>query len=213
MATPSTTKVCTHCGTPFDARARPDSEYCCNGCAYVARMIADSGLDQYYNLRDRIIAPVKPAALQKRDYRWLAQLQADAEAEQATRPSATTELDLTGISCVGCVWLIERVLSQQTGIQRAEVNAQLGQVRLQWQSEHLDPVATGKADDPTETSTILTRAGETLQQFGYLLQPPSKRENAESQRLLGRVGITGAAAMNAMPVSYTHLTLPTIYSV
>ncbi|MDP0498866.1 MAG: heavy metal translocating P-type ATPase metal-binding domain-containing protein [Verrucomicrobiota bacterium JB022] len=191
----ATTKVCAHCGTPFEARASQESEYCCNGCAYVARMIASSGFDQYYDLRDRIISPVKPAALQKRDYRWLAQLQADAEAQQA-KPSATTDLDLTGISCVGCVWLIERVVSQQEGIQRVEVNAQLGQVRIQWQSERLDRLALGDTDD--SPTTVLTRAAEALQQFGYLLQPPGKRETGESQRLLGRVGITGAAAMNAM---------------
>ena len=50
---------------------RPDSEFCCNGCEYVHRLIRDSGLEHYYDLRDRQINPVQAGALQPRDYTWL----------------------------------------------------------------------------------------------------------------------------------------------
>ena len=106
-------KTCIHCGTPFSKTARKDSSFCCNGCEYVYGLIRKEGLDHYYDLRDKRIQPVQPAALHPRDYTWLET--AAAEVESASSKMAEMILELEGISCVGCVWLIEKVFRQHPG--------------------------------------------------------------------------------------------------
>ncbi|MEX0326061.1 MAG: heavy metal translocating P-type ATPase metal-binding domain-containing protein [Puniceicoccaceae bacterium] len=173
-------KPCIHCGTPFSTVVRQDSEFCCNGCEYVYRLIKESGLDQYYDLRDRRINPVQASALQPRDYTWLETRAASVEAD--AKGTAGTVLDLEGISCVGCVWLIEKVFRDQPGAVRIEINTQYGQVRLQWR-----PGVFNVVDFARE-----------IQQFGYVLGPPGERPQEESRRLVGKIGLSGAFALNAM---------------
>ena len=173
-------KPCIHCGTPFSTTVRPDSAFCCNGCEYVHRLIKESGLDQYYELRDRRINPVQASALQPRDYTWLETRVASVEA--GAEGTAGTVLDLEGISCVGCVWLIEKVFREQPGAVRIEINTQYGQVRLQWR-----PGVFKVVDFARE-----------IQQFGYVLGPPGERPQEESRRLVGKIGLSGAFALNAM---------------
>lgn len=173
-------KACIHCGTPFSIRTRKDSDFCCNGCEYVHRLIRDSGFEHYYELRDRRINPVQPAALQPRDYGWLEARAAACEA--AASGTASMVLDLEGISCVGCVWLIEKVFREQPGAVRIEVNVQYGQVQVHWR-----PGLFRIADFARE-----------IQQFGYLLGPPGERPQEESRRLVGRIGMAAAFALNAM---------------
>lgn len=173
-------KTCLHCGTPFSPAARKDSTFCCNGCEYVHRLIKDSGLDRYYDLREKRIAPVQTAALHPRDFSWL-EARA-AEAERRSPKSAELILDLEGISCVGCVWLIEKLFRDQPGAIRIEINTQYGQIRLQWRPG-LFP---------------LVDFAREIQQFGYVLGPPGERPQEESRRLLGKLGLCGAFALNAM---------------
>jgi Cu2+-exporting ATPase len=175
-----TYKPCIHCGTPFSTVLRKDSEFCCNGCEYVHRLIKDSGLDHYYNLRDRRINPVQAAALQPRDYAWLEARIASVESASPIR--AATVLDLEGISCVGCVWLIEKIFREQPGGIRIEINTQYGQIKLQWH-----PGVFNAVDFARE-----------IQQFGYVLGPPGERPQEESRRLVGKIGLSGAFALNAM---------------
>lgn len=173
-------RTCIHCGTPFSIASRKDSEYCCNGCEYVYQLIQKSGLDHYYDLRDNRINPVQAAALQERDYGWLEKRAAGCEA--AAKGTAQMVLDLEGISCVGCVWLIEKVFRDHPGSVRIEINTQYGQVRLLWRPGIF---------------TVVDFARE-IQQFGYVLGPPGERPQEESRRLVGKIGLSGAFALNAM---------------
>jgi Cu2+-exporting ATPase len=171
---------CIHCGTPFSQRARPESEFCCNGCEYVHRLINEQGLEHYYDLRDRRVAPVRSNLLHQRDFAWLEALVASAE--DGANGTAHLILDLEGISCVGCVWLIEKVFHDHPGAVRIEINTQYAQVRLAWK-----PGLFSVVDFARE-----------IQQFGYALGPPGERPQTESRRLLGRLGLCGAFALNAM---------------
>jgi Cu2+-exporting ATPase len=173
-------KTCIHCGTPFSSAARRESEFCCNGCEYVHRLINREGLTHYYDLRDRRITPVRPAALQPRDYGWLEKLAAESERESPRLASLV--LDLEGISCIGCVWLIEKRFRQQPGAVRIDINTQYGQVRLQWR-----PGVFRMVDFARE-----------IQQFGYIFGPPGERPQEESRRLVGKLGLCGAFALNTM---------------
>lgn len=175
-------KTCIHCGTPFSPVLRKDSQFCCNGCEYVYKLIKKSGLDHYYDLRDPRINPVQPAALQPRDYKWLEARAQACEQEAGSPGSAEMYLDLEGISCVGCVWLIEKVFREMPGAIRIEINTQYGQIRLQWRIGSFDVVEFARE----------------IQQFGYVLGPPGERPQEESRKLVGKIGLSGAFALNAM---------------
>ncbi len=174
------TQPCIHCGTPFSTKARPESEFCCNGCAYVHALIHKEGLDRYYDLRGRQIAPVAPASLQPRDYAWLEKLAAGLE----PGPDGVVDavFDLEGISCLGCVWLIEKLFRQQPGALRIDINTQYGQIRMRWRPALFKVVPFA----------------QEIQQFGYLLGPEGSGPKGESQRLISHIGLCGAFALNAM---------------
>ncbi len=176
-------RECRHCGSPSGGE-----EFCCAGCAYVHRLIHREGLDTFYDIKDRTTAPADAALKVERDYGWLQTLQRQAE-ETAREQNGTPRLLLSvqGLSCAGCVWLIEKLFSREPGAGRIEINAQTGQVRLSWRlnaKEAFD--AAGFA------------AG--LQRFNYLLGPPGPvaGRSSESRDLVRRIGLCTAFAMNVM---------------
>ena len=174
---------CLHCGVPS-----PHGDFCCAGCAYVYRLVHDEGLDAYYKFKDEVTVPADPALLQPRDYAWITASQMEAEALAAIGGASTPKLllDVQGISCVGCVWLIEKVFLKQPGAGRVEVNAQTGQMRIFWES--------GGAFDAAEFA-------RTLQRFNYLVGPAgvSARPVQSEGRALGwRIGLCSAFTMNVM---------------
>lgn len=166
-----------------------DSGFCCAGCQFVHGLINEEGLDQFYDLRGgRTLQPVKSLAFQKRDYAWLAEQARVAEevCAQCEEPARLT-LDLQGISCAACVWLIERVFRRHRGGLRVVVDAQVGQMRIWWEPGKFDAVAFA----------------EELQQFGYAVGPATddaeaRAARSESRALLTRVGVVGGLALNTM---------------
>ncbi|MET0263796.1 MAG: heavy metal translocating P-type ATPase metal-binding domain-containing protein, partial [Rariglobus sp.] len=140
--------MCKHCGAPS-----PQGEFCCAGCAYVFRLVHEEGLDAYYRIKDDVIAPADSSLMQPRDYAWLATAQREAEALVVEGRAANLVLEIQGISCAGCVWLIEKLFNKQPGAGRLEVNAQTGQMRWFWSKGAFDAVA----------------CAQTLQRFNYLV--------------------------------------------
>ncbi len=186
---------CRHCGAALiDARMR-DTGFCCSGCSFVFRLVHEHGLAGYYRIKDDVTTPADAAVFQPRDYAWLDALQRTAETAVTsnTNSSASPELtlDIQGISCAGCVWLIERIFQQQAGARDIFVNAQYGSMRLRW-------IPSGFS------------AGEfarKLKAFGYLAGPPGEAvEEPESRALVKRIGLCAAFAMNVMLFS-----LPTYF--
>lgn len=183
-AEPSTARrECKHCGTPSNAE-----EFCCAGCSYVYQLIHQEGLDAFYDIKDGTTAPADSALAIGRDYGWLATLQAEAEST-AREKHGTPRLQLSvqGLSCAGCVWLIERLFSKEAGAGRIEINAQTGQVRLSWRLDTTAPFSAA-------------RFAATLQRFNYLLGPPGRARPgaSESRDLVKRIGLCTAFAMNVM---------------
>ena len=78
----------------------------------------------------------------------------DLEARQATGDVIRLVLDLQGIRCAACVWLIERIFRRHEGGLRIIVDAQLGQMRFWWERGAFDAVAFA----------------EELQHFGQMVQ-------------------------------------------
>ena len=157
---------------------RPD--YCCAGCQFVHGLIQKNGLEKFYDLQDGTVMPVKSLVFQKRDYSWLEVLAKEAEA--AAPGAATLELDLQGISCVGCVWLIEKLFLRKEGALSIDLNPSLGRLGFRWKAGALDVVGFA----------------QELQSFGYLVGPSGKPSRPESGTLVKRMGLCGAFALNTM---------------
>lgn len=89
---------------------------------------------------------------------------------------------LQGISCIGCVWLIEKLFQEKPGAGSIKLNPQLGLMQVQWY----------------RGSFSLRDFAETLQRFGYLLGPPNASAETESRRLVGKLALCGAFVLNTM---------------
>ena len=175
--------ACTHCGTPFSA-AKPEEEFCCRGCEYVYELIHTEGFDRFYELRgDSTVRPVRSLPFESRNYAWLDEVVDNAEAGSMEDAGVEAEFSLEGISCVGCVWLIEHLFLRHDGALQADVHPATGHVRLRW--------ACGRMD-------LRAFAAEAAS-FGYALT--KKRAGGvmgEARQLATRLGLCGAFAMNAM---------------
>jgi Cu2+-exporting ATPase len=176
-----TKPACRHCGAALlDDRMRADG-FCCAGCSYVHRLVHESGFASYYRIKDDITSPADAAVFQPRDYSWLETAQREAEANGGKIPELT--LDVQGISCAGCVWLIERVFQQQPGARDINVNAQYGTMQLRWVREAFSAAEFARK----------------LQSFGYLAGPAGETvAEPESRGLLKRIGLCAAFSMNVM---------------
>lgn len=124
--------ACRHCGAPLSGAAARASGFCCAGCGYVHRLVHAQGHGDYYGLKDAVTAPADPAVFHPRDYAWLAALQRAAETSAGAARPAELTLGIQGISCAGCVWLIERVHQGLPGAGEIVVNPQYGTLRLRW---------------------------------------------------------------------------------
>jgi Cu2+-exporting ATPase len=144
-------------------------------------LVTGQKLDRFYQLRRGAVAPVRPGVFQPRDYRWLAGLGKRAEAA-AGAGEASLDLDVQGVSCVGCVWLIERLFRGRPGARGIRIQAALGRLVLRWEAGVFDLVAFA----------------EELQRFGYPVGPPTKAARGESAGLVVRLGLCAAFAMNGM---------------
>jgi Cu2+-exporting ATPase len=199
--------TCRHCGAPLIDERMRESGFCCAGCSYVFRLVHEHGLDGYYRIKDDVTAPADAAVFQPRDYAWLEHAQHEAErsavsltaldrrkhgqADGVTRAIPELVLDVQGISCAGCVWLIERVFQQQPGARDINVNAHYGTMRLRWVHGEFSAADFARK----------------LQAFGYLVGPPGDAPaEPESRALVKRIGLCAAFAMNVM-----LFTLPTYF--
>ncbi len=175
--------ACIHCGTPFSA-ASADETFCCRGCEYVHELIHNEGFDRFYELRgNATVRPVRSLPFETRDHSWVDEVVKVAEDGRESGAGVEAEFSLEGISCVGCVWLVEHVFLRHDGALQADVHPATGHVRLRW--------ACGAMD--------LKAFADEAASFGYALT--KKRAGGsvgEARQMATRLGLCGAFAMNAM---------------
>ncbi|WP_164021334.1 heavy metal translocating P-type ATPase [Pyxidicoccus trucidator] len=169
---------CLHCGSsvPVGAVARG---FCCAGCEAVYGLLREQGLTRYYQLTQGKDAPA-PEPRKDRGFAWLEPLVARAEATPG--PVCALELDVQGIHCAACVWLMNELFRRQQGGAGLTVDPALGKVHMQWRRGAFD------------VGGFL----RSVEGFGYLFGPSRKYPEAASLDLPIRLGICAALAMNVM---------------
>lgn len=182
--------ACEHCGTPFVTTAR-EGRFCCSGCRFVYHLLHERGLDDFYRFGETK-APVGSQVFHDSHEAWVAEWLAACEAD--TEPGAGVEgvLRVQGISCAGCVWLLEAVFAEQPGALSCRVDSSAGVMHLRWEA--------GRCD--------LSAYVADVRRFGYLLAPAGtdgKKQPAPALRpLVRKLGICAALALNAMLFSLPH---------
>lgn len=169
---------CRHCRTRF----RPtdeEPEFCCSGCRFVFHLLHKRGLEDFYRFGDTK-SPAGNFVFHEREYGWLDALREQAESGDREMAEATVEVQ--GISCAGCVWLLEAVFTEHGGALSCAVNSSTGTARLRWRRGACDLAAYAR----------------DLQRFGYLIGPDQGRADSALRPLTRKLGLCGFFAMNAM---------------
>jgi Cu2+-exporting ATPase len=171
---------CIHCGNPLGHFWKhADGPFCCRGCKGVYEMIHQEDLCRFYDLTPDTHAPAP--VLRPESFSWLDSLLA----EHDTTNTLHLELDIQGVHCAACIWLIEELFKRREAGIQLRINPTLGKVDLSW-----DPARGDLKDFLAE-----------VEKFGYRLGPSRKGDRKHSRALLMRMAIAIAMAMNVMMFS------------
>lgn len=181
------TTLCVHCGNP----ARGE-QFCCLGCRAVYKLLNESGLGRYYEIRNETAKPgaLKPATLSHDTYAYLddAAFRAKyARSSAAPAEACTMDFFLEGVHCAACLWLVEKLPALVSDVERSTLDLGKAVARVQLKAGgSFAPVARMLADLGYKPHAI-----EHDEQAEALL----KHEN---RTWLVRMGVAGACAGNIM---------------
>ena len=187
-------RCCFHCGEtlPFqcDLSVEVNGEaqpVCCAGCQAVATLILRSGQSRYYQFRTRSALRPTPAdthiessweRFDQRQSLW---------GTPVKNGRYELLLQVEGIRCAACAWLIRSQLEARDGIDQVQVDVATGFVRINWQPEKLR----------------LSKIAAILSAIGYRPHLPlsgaeaAGRQN-ERRNALKRLGVAGLGMMQVM---------------
>lgn len=176
---------CLHCAEEFPPQDLVIEEvdgrtcqFCCHGCRTAFLIISGSGLQNYYQRRDRDTIANKEAIATRFDPEYLDQF----VSRQTDRTKISLIID--GIRCASCIWVIEKILQKQTGILSARVNFATHRILIEFDEEQITPA---------EICTQLT-------QIGYIPRPysPSELQKASEQERRSMMFRFGTAVFLSM---------------
>ncbi|MQM39601.1 putative copper-importing P-type ATPase A [wastewater metagenome] len=183
---------CFHCGDPVPTGERrvvridgEDRPVCCAGCEAVARLIAGSGLSDFYRYRTAPSSRPEPEADEWSAYDRETLL--DEVSHPVGEHAREAVFALEGITCAACAWLIERVLEREPGVETVQVNPATGRLLLGWDTT------------VTPLSTLLRH----LAGIGYRAHPLEAGEAVpgiirERRAMLRRLAVAGLGMMQVM---------------
>ncbi len=175
---------CRHCAAPL-APGDAASGFCCRGCEAAFGIVRDLGLSSYYRRRtlDSAQPSLKP---ETRDGTT------DFTAFAATAADGTRRAHfmVEGLHCAACVWLIESVLSRQSGVDTARINMTTRRLTLAWHG----------------AKTRVNGLAALVEALGYRLVPYdaallAAASSARDKELLRAMAVAGFAAGNVMLLS------------
>lgn len=137
---------CAHCQIEYELSAlfkRVDNEgnelyFCCAGCESVYFLLKDYELSSFY---EKLTTPLTPPDIQKHD---LARFDSDNFAKKYIKDKGDgiyeVNLIISGIHCAACVWLNEKILLQEKGIQNVSINYTNNKATIVW-NKHILPLS------------------------------------------------------------------------
>lgn len=191
ISPPNSFPLCDHCGLPCDQHLIADEvngkavNFCCHGCQGAYLIITGAGLGQFYARRSWHEQGVPDAVFQTAYHdEYLKPF------IRETEEGAEISLLIEGIRCATCVWLIEKILTSQSGVKAARVNFGTHRLKLVFDSEEIQASALIK----------------TLSRIGYLARPFTREAAAEQadaahRSLLIRFGTAVFLSMQLMGYS------------
>lgn len=174
---------CAHCGLPL-GRSRELAPFCCAGCKSVHELLHAEGLTRYYDLRGASDAP--PPELRAHSFAWLEPLL--SAATRGADGDTRVTLDVQGVHCAACVWLLQELWKRRAGAIDMSINPAVGRAEFAWRPAQLD----------------LADYLRDVERFGYRFGPARKRDVGSTRGLLVRLGVCIAAAMNTMVFSLCY---------
>ena len=184
------TTPCPHCQNPAPADSA-HAPYCCHGCLLAHRFITEAGLGRYYDLRQGPGAPARDRDAGEHEIpAFVDALLSDARAAKPVNGddgALRVSVDVAGIQCAACVFLLEQLFKRRAGALRITVNPGLGRLEL-WFREPAFSLA-GYLDD--------------IAGLGYKSGPARKEADAPLDDLVVRFGVVAAIAMNSMIFSFS----------
>lgn len=181
--------ACFHCGQPCpDLRfAKAGKAFCCQGCQVVHDLLAENGLEQFYDLSRH---PGVRVARASRREQWA---YLDEPALQRRFLDFTdgtisrVTFQVPAIHCVACVWLLENLFRLHAGIGQSRVNFPRRELAVSF--------ATAKIA-LSELVALLSSIGyEPCLTLGELEKPPA---DASRKRRWLQVGVAGFTFGNIM---------------
>src|SRR5262245_55812703 len=116
---------CTHCGLVVPSERR-SSNFCCAGCEAVHGLLRAEGLEHFYALGGGALGAVG-AVPRRAALDWLPELEARQLLADGT---VLLTLDVQGIRCAACVWLLQQLWRRQPGARSLCLDASLGRATL-----------------------------------------------------------------------------------
>jgi Cu2+-exporting ATPase len=167
---------CAHCGEPV----RGDSAFCCTGCAGAHAIIGAAGLGSFYKRLDEVRAH-RPLPLET-DFQ--------AFAKDLGGGLFSLDLQVDGLDCGACVWLIESLLARNPSVVAARVNLSTRRLALKWR---------GSAVDANAHAALIAALG--FVPAIYRASAVAARDDRQERELLRCLGVAGFAAANVMLLS------------
>lgn len=185
--------VCPHCNSPAetDTAYHP---YCCVGCQAAHRLVRSAGLLNFYELRGTTRLSAVGRRGEARERLWLEPLFVDAERRAGTDELVALRLDVQGLECAACVWLLEKLYLKKPGAARIEVNPAVGRIELLYRRS-ADSAQTGRA--------AVAQFLDDAESLGYRLGPARKDSDAKVDDLVLRLGLCAALSMNSMIFAFS----------
>ena len=109
---------------------------CCLGCKAVAEFIESSGLGAFYEFRSN---PDEDLSLRPEETEWQHYDDADLIDRYVSRSghAAEASIDIGGMYCSACVWLLQKSLQKEAAIESLDINPAVRRAVVRWKIDEL----------------------------------------------------------------------------
>ena len=119
---------CVHCGTALEAR---EERFCCTGCEMAYAIIQGAG-----SAGTTTSAPAARLGRAPPPAGWTA-----VPTSPAAGGMEEVRIQLDGLRCASCVWVIEQVLERTPGVEHVMVSYATGRASIRWDPRRIDLTA------------------------------------------------------------------------